>query len=173
MKNIYLIGFMGTGKTTVGRKLADMLGKKFVEMDDIIEEKEGLKVADIFETKGEPHFRHVEKEVLIDLCGGDNLVVSCGGGVAADLDNIAILKKTGVVFWLTADEDIIYERVKKYTTRPLLNVENPKEKIKELLQQRRSFYEQAHYQIDSTPPAEEIALTIVSIIMRDFSEKNE
>lgn len=161
MDNIYLVGFMGTGKTTVGEILSRKLKREFVETDRIIEKKEGLGIPAIFSIKGEAYFRKVEKEVLKDIASKDNLVVSCGGGIVIDKYNITLLRKTGIMVCLKARPSVIYERTKSYKHRPLLNVKNPMERIKELLQERERFYKKAHIFIDTSdiPPqkvAEEI-----------------
>lgn len=149
MKNIYLVGFMGTGKTTVGIILADKLKKAFVEMDEYIEQKENKKIADIFKINGEPYFRKIEHNVLKELALGKDLVISCGGGVICNDENLKILKETGIVFNLTASPQEIYARTKEHSHRPLLNVSDPLGKIKELLLKRQPYYVQAHYSIDT------------------------
>ncbi|HIE36276.1 MAG TPA: shikimate kinase [Candidatus Omnitrophica bacterium] len=165
MKNIYLVGFMGTGKTTVGKILAEKLNKEFVEMDDVIEERESRSIVDIFAQNGEPYFRNLEKQLLKELAKESDLIVSCGGGLICDEENSKILKKTGIIFNLVATPLTIYERTKKYTHRPLLNVDDPLEKIKELLEKRRPYYEKVHFNIDTEKfSAEEVAEEIVKII---------
>ncbi len=149
-KNVYLIGFMGTGKTVAGKLLAERLGRSFVEMDEEIERREGKKIVDLFSLRGEDYFRKVEKWVLKDMAKKNNLVVSCGGGVVIDPENLKILKETGIVVRLDADYGVIYERTKKHTHRPLLNVADPQAKIKEILDKREPFYRQAHHNIDTS-----------------------
>lgn len=163
-KNIYLVGFMGTGKTSVGMVLAQRLKREFVEMDAVIEEREKMRIVDIFREKGEKYFRKVEKDVLKDIAQRRSLIVSCGGGVVIDEENIKILKDTGIVFCLNADAYVIYQRVKNEKHRPLLNVDNPLQKIKELLKQRERFYQQAHYQIDANCSVDDVVKKIESVI---------
>jgi len=148
-KNIYIVGFMGTGKSTVGKILSSRLKMKFVETDDIIEKKENMKITDIFSKKGERYFRAVEKKVLKEISARDNLIVSCGGGIIIDEDNVSIMKNTGVIVCLEADDKTIYERVKKDKSRPLLNVSDPVRRIRELLEARAPFYERADIFIDT------------------------
>jgi len=150
MKNIILAGFMGTGKTVVGRALAKRLGMKFVDMDDVIEEREGMKIADIFAKRGEAHFRDVEKLVAKDIAVQSGLVVAAGGGAIIDEENVRNFKYNGVVFCLVATADKILERTKGHVHRPLLNVSDPKEKIGELLAKRAEYYARADYRIDTT-----------------------
>jgi len=149
MKNIYLVGFMGTGKTVTGKVLADKLKREFVEVDELIEQAQGKPITDIFAQEGEAHFRALEKKALKELSLKQGLVVSCGGGLICNEDNLKLLKETGWVFCLKASPGTIYERTKKYAHRPLLNVKDPLKKIEELLKQRASYYSRAHYSIDT------------------------
>jgi len=167
-KNIYLVGFMGTGKTTVGKILAEKLGREFIEMDEEIEKKEGKKIVDIFRQKGESYFRKIEKEVLKRIASCFSLVVSCGGGVVVDRENLKILKESGIVICLKAKPSIIYERTKKTKERPLLNVPDPLKKIKELLARRAPFYAKADYFVDTTPfTPEEVSEEIIKILKNE------
>ena len=150
MKNIILVGFMGAGKTAVGKALARRLKMKFVDMDDLIEEREGMKIPDIFASKGEPYFRGVEKEVARGLCAQSGLVIAAGGGVVIDEENVKNLKSSGVMVCLTATADKILGRTRAHTHRPLLNVSDPKEKISELLAKRAEYYARADYRIDTS-----------------------
>ena len=150
MKNIILVGFMGTGKTAAGKALAKRMGMRFVDMDDIIEEREGMKISDIFEKKGEPYFRHAEKMVARDIALQSGLVVAAGGGAVIDEDNVKNFKSNGVVFCLTATADKIFERTKGHIHRPLLNVSDPKEEISELMAKRAQYYARADHRIDTT-----------------------
>ena len=165
MKNIYLVGFMGTGKTVVGVILAKRLAKEFVEMDAVIEEKQGSKIADIFTKQGEAYFRSFEKTLLGSLSKREGLVISCGGGLICDQENLKLLKETGVVFVLRASASTIYQRTKEHTHRPILNVDDPQEKIKQLLEQRAPYYAQAHHSIDTDDLLpEEIADKIITTL---------
>lgn len=171
MKSIYLVGFMGTGKTAVGEELAKRLSLKFLDLDDLIEEKEKLKIMDIFAQKGEPYFRRLEKEMVKGVCQKKGLVVACGGGVVLDKENVKNLRKTGTIVCLSARPEVILERTKGYTYRPLLNVEDPEKKIKELLKFRAPYYAQADYTINTSDlGVEEITRKIIEIIKRDQSQ---
>ena len=150
MRNVILAGFMGTGKTAVGRALAKRLKMKFVDMDDIIEAREGMKVFEIFERRGEPYFRRAEKMVAKDIAVQSGLVVAAGGGAMIDEENVKNFKSNGVIFCLTATPDKIFERTKGHLHRPLLNVSDPKEKIAELLAKRAQYYARADHRIDTT-----------------------
>ena len=150
MRNIYLTGFMGTGKTSVGREIALNLGLKFIDLDELIVKKEGRSINDVFNSSGEPYFRKVEKETLTEVSRGIGQVVSCGGGIVIDPENIAIMKQSGRFIALFARPEVIFERVKKETHRPLLNTADPLARIKELLAIRKPYYDQAEFLIDTS-----------------------
>lgn len=150
MKNIVLVGFMGTGKTTVGKNLAQLAGMKYISTDDIIVEREAMPIADIFSKKGEMYFRCLEKDVIREISNMDNVVIDTGGGVVTNPENVKNLKEKGVLVCLWSSPEDVYARTKKYTNRPLLNVEDPLKKIKELLEKRKPYYEQADYHINTS-----------------------
>jgi shikimate kinase len=148
-KNIVLIGFMASGKTFVSRELAKRLNRERVSTDELIEARERCSIPDIFAQSGEPYFRKLENEVVQEIAGRKNLVIDCGGGVVMKEDNLNALKANGIVFFLEASPESIYRRTKGLKGRPLLNVENPLEKIKELLALRDPHYRKAHHVVDS------------------------
>ena len=148
--NIYIIGFMGAGKTSVGKALAGRLSRDFVDLDDVIEASQSTGIADIFAQKGEPYFRKVEKQALKETAAKQDLIVACGGGIVLDEDNINLMRKTGKIICLQARADIVLDRTKGYAHRPLLNVSDPKAKIDELLSLRAPFYAKADYTIDTS-----------------------
>jgi shikimate kinase len=150
MKNIVLVGFMGTGKTTIAKALARSLGKKYVNTDDLIESREKRSINDIFKDDGEAYFRKVEKEIIKEARRQADQVIDAGGGVVLDPENMKNLRMTGTIICLWADPDTIRERTKKYEHRPLLNVEDPKKRITELLDHRRPFYEKADFHVDTS-----------------------
>jgi shikimate kinase len=150
MKNIVLVGFMGTGKTSVARALSRKLGMKYVSTDEFIEKKEKTSIADIFSGKGENYFRKAEKDAVKGLSLMENVVIDAGGGAVTDPENVEHLKKKGIIVCLWAEPEVILDRTKKYTHRPLLNVGNPLEKIRELLMVRKPFYERADYHIHTS-----------------------
>lgn len=163
MKNIVLIGFMGTGKSVVGKRLAKQLNMKFISTDDIVEDREKRPITEIFVKSGEPYFRKIEKEVVREAANLENVVIAAGGGVVMDEENMANLKKNGVIICLDAAPDIIYERVKRYKHRPLLNVADPVAKIRELMASRAPFYAKADYQMDTSgKTVEEVAKEIIN-----------
>jgi len=149
-KNIVLVGFMGTGKTTIARLLAQRFNAECVDLDMLIEEKEGMSIVDIFKTKGEPYFRKIEKDIVSKVSSSSGKVIACGGGVVLDKENVDRLKNNGLMICLTARPEIILTRTKSYSHRPLLNVDNAKVKIKELLKKRQPYYTQADYTLDTS-----------------------
>jgi shikimate kinase len=141
---IALIGFMGTGKTVVGRLLAQKLGKRFIELDAEIEKKAGKPVASIFREDGEASFRKREAEITVAVSAQKNTVVACGGGIVLDKNNIFRLKQEYVIVCLSAAPGDILKRISgDEGKRPLLDVADKGKKIQELLAARRPLYEQA------------------------------
>ena len=158
---------MGTGKTTVASILARRLSKDFLEMDEIIEERRGKKISEIFAEEGQEAFRNLEHQLLKEISGKTDLLVSCGGGLICREDNLKLLKASGIIVSLTASPAIIYERVKKYTHRPLLDVLDPLSRIKELLASRQAYYELADCVIDTNSRLpEEVADDIESALRK-------
>ncbi len=149
-KNIVLIGFMGAGKTVAARVLARRLKAKAVSTDELIEKKEGRPIPEIFAKSGEPYFRGLEKDIIREVSRKKNLIIDCGGGVFVDPENAALLKKHGIVIYLSATPEVLHERTAGRKHRPLLNVDDPMARIKELLAQREPSYKQAHYTLDTS-----------------------
>ncbi len=141
--NIALIGFMGTGKTSVGRLVAEQLHFDYVDTDEMIQAATGKTVADIFSTMGEPAFRALEEKTVAELIGKTQTVISAGGGLPVNPNNLASLKTHSLVVCLWASPTKIWERVKNQTHRPLLQDADPQKKICELLAVREPFYKQA------------------------------
>jgi shikimate kinase len=140
-ENIALIGFMGSGKTTVGRVLSKQLEMKFVDLDKLVAAREKKTIPEIFEEKGEEYFRRLEREIVAEESRDNNTVISTGGGIIIDNENIKNLKKSSFVVYLDCEIDCIYERIKHSKTRPLiLNAENVYEKINELYERRKMLY---------------------------------
>ena len=163
MKNIILVGFMGTGKSAVGKKLAEKLKRDFLELDDSIEAKEKMLIKDIFEKKGEPYFRMVEKEIVKEASSRKNIVISAGGGAIVDEENFKNLKNSGTIICLKASPETILKRTKNLKTRPLLNVSDPKARIQELLLKREPYYNKADFSIDTDNiAAEQVAEKILA-----------
>lgn len=163
--NISLIGMMGSGKTCIGELLAKLLNMSFVDTDEQIIKTEKTSINQIFAQKGETYFRKIETATLKNVLNFNNQIISTGGGIIKSDENLSLLKEKSVVFYLKASPDILFERIKNNKERPLLNVENMKDKIKTILQDRISQYEKAQYIIvtDDKSPIE-IANEIIGII---------
>jgi shikimate kinase len=139
-RNLILIGFMGTGKTTIGKKVAKSLGFRFVDTDHLISKRAGKSIPKIFEEDGEEAFRQLETELLRDCAAETDQVISTGGGIVTREENRQILKYAGYVIWLKASPETIYERVRRNRNRPLLQTEHPEETIREMLEDRKDSY---------------------------------
>ncbi len=139
-KNIYLIGPMGVGKTTIGRQLAKKLGVPFYDSDKVIEEQTGVDIATIFEFEGESGFRLREQKIIEELVEFKGVVIATGGGVVLDERNRDLLVKNGFVVYLSCAVNKLLERTHKDSKRPLLQTENRRQKIEELLQVRDPLY---------------------------------
>ena len=141
--NIFLIGFMGAGKSTVAKYLNQTYGMKVIEMDRMIAEQEGMSIPEIFRTQGEEYFRKLETSLLVGMKNQRNTVVSCGGGVPMREENVQAMKKNGRVVLLNARPETILERVKDNHDRPLLENHKSVDYIAELMEKRRPKYEAA------------------------------
>lgn len=141
--NIIITGFMGTGKTTVGKIISNKLNFIFLDIDELIEKTTGMKISEIFKKFGENRFRDIETEMVKIVIKKRGQVISTGGGVVLREENLHNLKKSGIIFCLTASPNTIFERTKGCKDRPLLQVDNPQDKIKKLMNERRPFYEKA------------------------------
>ncbi len=142
-RTIALVGLMGAGKSTVGRRLAEALQRPFYDSDDEIEKAAGLSVADIFTIHGEQEFRRGERRVLERLLAGPPHVLATGGGAYLNEETRAMMHSHAVTIWLNADLDTLWKRVSKRSHRPLLHADNPKEILSDLFNQRKPVYEKA------------------------------
>ena len=163
-RNIALLGFMGTGKSTVAGLLARRLGRRVVEMDAVIEQRAGKPISAIFAEEGEPHFRQLERALVQELAAQRGLVISCGGGVVLNPDNVRDLGATGLVVCLTATPQVVLQRVAAATHRPLLEGGDKAHKILDLLASRRALYAAVPHGIDtSARTPEEITDLILAL----------
>ncbi|OGU28242.1 MAG: shikimate kinase [Ignavibacteria bacterium GWA2_35_9] len=158
MKNtIYLTGFMGSGKSTIGPILANTLGWDFFDLDKIIENKTEKKIREIFEQHGESYFRKLETDTLKEISGSNNVVVSLGGGTVANEENLEVLKKTGKIIYLKVSLETVYKRLRYKKDRPALTKSDSEnisreemvDRINKLMNKRAKYYEQADYIIDT------------------------
>ena len=138
--NLYIVGFMGVGKSAIGRKVAHELGYKYIDSDHVIEKKAGRKISQIFETEGEAAFRRMEREFVESGHPEEACVVSCGGGLVVQEGMTDLLKCKGVVICLFASPECIIERTSRNNKRPLLNVEDPEQRVRDLLAEREPIY---------------------------------
>lgn len=142
-KNIFLIGFMGCGKSTMAKLLSEETGRQLVEMDETIEAEAGMSINEIFETYGETYFRDLESQLVERIATNGGAVVSCGGGAVLREQNREAMRKNGKIIYLSATPETIYEHVKYSTNRPLLNGNMNVEYITQLMEKRLPIYEAA------------------------------
>jgi shikimate kinase len=148
--NIYLVGMMGAGKTTLGRALAQRLRREFVDSDRVLVERTGVPVATIFEIEGEDGFRRRESSLLAELCTRGQCVVATGGGVVLSEENRGLMRASGTVVYLRARVESLWERTRHDSSRPLLATPDPKARLAEILAERDPLYrEAAHLVVDT------------------------
>ncbi|HWP81677.1 MAG TPA: shikimate kinase [Bacteroidota bacterium] len=148
---IFLTGFMGSGKSTIGPILANTLGFQFVDLDKLIEERAGQRIVEIFETKGEKHFRELERQLLAEVASASDFVISLGGGTIANEENVRLIKEHGALVYLKLSPEEVLRRVSHRNDRPMLKDEQGrvlppdelKRRVLSLLQHREQYYNQA------------------------------
>jgi shikimate kinase len=169
--NLYLVGFMGTGKTTVGRALAQRLGMRLIDSDAEIERRAGMPIAEIFATRGEAAFRELEREFIESGHPAEGCIVSCGGGLVLQDGMIPRLRQQGVVICLTARPETILARTQTHKTRPLLDAPDPLARITELLALREPVYRAAGTQVlTDQRPLGEIVAHVQRVYLREARE---
>lgn len=166
-KPLVLVGMMGSGKSHAGSVLSSLLGLPHYDSDKLIEQKEGRTIAEIFAQSGEAVFRALERATILDLLGQGPCVLSTGGGCVTVTQTLAAIQDKGVSVWLKADVDTLYERLKKSKNRPLLDCEDPKERLNNLLAQREGLYAHADITVESSPGGIE---NLVFIILKALDE---
>lgn len=149
-KNIIITGFMGTGKSVVAKELARKLKMEFIDMDQIIEEDQGMSISDIFARYGENYFREQENKLVKKLSQKENMVIATGGGTLLSSDNARMLGQAGEIVCLYADSQTIYNRVRRKNDRPLLKGENILNKINLLLEERKKIYDNMKWKINTS-----------------------
>ncbi len=168
--NIILVGMPASGKSTFGALLSKKLkGYIWVDTDTFIEKTQGLKITEIFEKFSEDYFRKLEYDAIKILCVGSNKIISVGGGAFENPDSRGTLLKFGKVFYLKSDFDVLYYRISKDSTRPLLNNENPKEVLKNLLKKREENYLRADYIVDTNELSDD---EVINFILGSINEAN-
>lgn len=146
-RNIVLVGFMGTGKSVTGRCLAERLSREFLDMDTLIEQREGLTIPQIFAQRGEPEFRRLERDLARELAGRRDLVIAPGGGIVLNPENVSDFAATGLVVCLRASPETIVARVGHDTNRPLLQAPDKLGRVRELLAKRQALYDAIPHQV--------------------------
>ena len=163
IRNIALTGFMGCGKTAVGRVVAKLSGFEFLDTDQFIEEHVGMSIPRIFEEHGEETFRRYEREVITRLAERNNTVIATGGGLLVDHDHMDTIKQYSMVFCLWASSESIWRRVKDQSHRPLLQTEDPKQRISDLMEERKPAYGRADMLVNTAyRSAKDVAQLILS-----------
>lgn len=170
MKNIILTGFMGTGKTSVGRGLARGLNLKFIDTDDLIEKEAGICINEIFARFGEAYFRRLESKVINEVSSDENMIIATGGGAVSNPTNLLALKKNGTLICLTASIDVILSRIGSGDERPLISEGDKKETISNLLKVRELFYKKADFIVDTTTKSiKEVVEEVLKIVETSLS----
>ena len=166
--NLYLVGFMGTGKSTVGRQVARQMGFAFVDSDHEIERQQGKPVSQIFAEEGEPSFRALERDFIEHGHPAKNCVVSCGGGLVVPAGMLELLRRRGVVICMHAPIETILKRTLHATHRPLLQVEDPERRLRELYAQREELYRRSGTMVlTDKRPLREIAIHVLRVYRQE------
>lgn len=148
-RNIVLVGFMGSGKSSTGRYVAEKLGRPFLDLDTEIERREGRPIPDIFAKNGEPYFRQLERALVQELSARDRLVIAPGGGIVVNPDNVRDFAARGLVINLRVSPEWVLKRVGQDPNRPLLQGGDPLQRIRELMEKRRALYAAVPHQIET------------------------
>jgi shikimate kinase len=163
---LVLVGMMGAGKTTVGRRLANRLGRHFVDSDEEIETAAGMSIEDIFATHGESDFRAGEVRVIARLLKDKDIVLGTGGGAFVNAETRALVKAEAVSIWIKADFELLFQRVSRRANRPLLKTANPRETLKKLIEARYPIYAEADITVVSTDvPQDQVASDVIDAIL--------
>ena len=166
---IVLIGMMGAGKTTVGRRLAARLGRHFVDSDEEVEKAAGMSIEDIFAAHGEADFRAGEVKVIARLLKEGGIVLGTGGGAFMNAETRAFIKQLAVSVWIKADFDLLFQRVSRRSNRPLLKTANPRETLQKLIDARYPTYAEADITITSRDvPQDQVASEVIDAIVARF-----
>ncbi|MDD4289287.1 MAG: shikimate kinase [Atribacterota bacterium] len=171
--NIFITGFMGTGKSTVACALAKKINKNLIDTDKIIESRIGKSIAEIFDSEGEEYFRRIEKQIFQEIASINNLVIATGGGTLLDKENHRLALKNGIIILLQASPQVIFSRLQKENLRPLLSGKNKLAKIIDLLNKRKAKYCRFEYCIDTSYlTVNQVVEKIIQIYWRKNNENN-
>ncbi|MDB5540020.1 MAG: Shikimate kinase [Devosia sp.] len=163
---IVLIGMMGAGKTTVGRRLASRLGRHFVDSDEEVEKAAGMTIEDIFKAHGEADFRAGEVKVIARLLKDENIVLGTGGGAFINPETRALVKASAISVWIKADFELLFQRVSRRSNRPLLKTANPRETLQKLIEVRYPIYAEADVTVVSRDvPQEQVASEVIDALI--------
>ena len=163
---IVLVGMMGAGKTTVGRRLAAKLGRHFVDSDEEIEKAAGMTIEDIFATRGEAEFRTGEVRVIARLLKDRDLVLGTGGGAFMNEETRALVKSAAISVWIKADFELLFQRVQRRSNRPLLKTANPRQTLQDLIEKRYPIYAEADVTIVSEDvPQDQVASAVIDALL--------
>ena len=172
MSSIVLIGFMATGKTVVGQRLAERLEREFIDLDAVIERQEKTTISEIFRRHGEPYFRRREREAVAGVCDRRDVILAAGGGAVLDRENIRRMKGMGLVAHLMARPEVIERRISGRHERPLMEVDDRRSRIEELLAVRLPFYAVADMDIDTSDlTVEEVTERIIGRLKESETEE--
>lgn len=165
-KPLVLVGMMGAGKTTVGRRIANRLGRQFVDSDEEIERAAQMTIPEIFEQRGEPEFRAGEMRVISRLLKEKDIVLATGGGAFINTETRALVKQEAVSVWLKAELDVLFERVSRRSNRPLLKTADPKGTLEKLIEERYPIYAEADITVMSRDvPQDQVAADVISAVL--------
>lgn len=163
---LVLVGMMGAGKTTVGRRLAGKLGRHFLDSDEEIEKAAQMSIPEIFEQRGEPEFRAGETRVIARVLKDKDIVLATGGGAFVNLETRAVMKAEAVTVWLKAEADILFERVSRRSNRPLLRTANPRATLEKLIEDRYPIYAEANVTVVSRDvPQDVVAGDVIEAVL--------
>ena len=170
---IVLVGMMGAGKTTVGRRVAAKLGRHFVDSDEEVEKAAGMSIEDIFATRGEADFRAGEVRVIARLLKDRDLVLGTGGGAFMDAETRALVKSAAVSVWIKADFELLFARVQRRSNRPLLKTANPRQTLQDLIERRYPTYAEADVTIVSRDvPQDQVAADVIEALLLYLGDRD-
>ncbi|MFN4210045.1 MAG: shikimate kinase [Devosia sp.] len=172
-KPLVLVGMMGAGKTTVGRRLANRLGRHFLDSDEEIEKAAQMSIPEIFEQRGEPEFRAGETRVIARVLKESNVVLATGGGAFVNGETRALVKAEAISIWLKAEVDILFERVSRRSNRPLLKTANPRETLEKLIEDRYPIYAEADVTVISRDvPQDVVAGDVIDAVLAHLQRQD-